>query len=171
MQSTNVQSTNPNAFVCDVCGARVATLRRGRCWICYVRWADARPVGMGAACSICYDRRRDNLRMVEFQGSWLPMCHNCAGKTLQLSPVPTTVEGVRERLGRDRRWKERRSGRKDHRIFAIDRRQNDRRSARELESEWLDAEDLIIEIVDSEGTEEATRISRPAEREPLRSQG
>jgi len=101
--------------------------------------------------------------MVEFQGSWQPMCHNCSAKTLQLTPVPSTLEGVRQRLGRDRRWKERRVGKKDHRIFAIERRNQLRRSMRDLESEWLDADDLIIEIADAEEHEEATRILKPEE--------
>ena len=35
---------------CDVCSAKVHELRRGRCWGCYARWVDARPVGVGARC-------------------------------------------------------------------------------------------------------------------------
>ena len=157
-------ATNPtDTHVCEVCGARVATLRRGRCWICYVRWTDARPVGLGAACAVCFDRRRDNLRMLEFQGSWVPMCHNCSSKMLQLAPTPRTLEGVRQRLGRDRRWKERRTGKKDHRIFAVDRRRDEQRETgvRDPEIEWLDAEDLIVEIRETGDLEEATRISNP----------
>jgi hypothetical protein len=107
--------------------------------------------------------------MVEFQSSWVPMCHNCAAKTLQLTPVPPTLEGVRQRLGRDRRWSdwsERRVGKKDHRIFAIERRRGQRRDSGERdEGEWLDAEDFIIEIVDSDDVAEATRISTAEERE------
>lgn len=161
-----MQPTDPDTHVCEVCGARVATLRRGRCWICYVRWADARPVGLGASCAICFDRRRDNLRMVEFQGSWTPMCHNCSSKALQLTPMPRTLEGVRQRLCRDRRWRERRVGKKDHRIFAIERRRDARRDApRDETSEWLDAEDLIIEMREAENLEEATRITLAEERE------
>ena len=155
-----------NIHVCDVCGARVATLRRGRCWICYVRWTDARPVGLGASCAVCNDRRRENLRMVEFQGSWRPMCHNCAGKLLQLAPTPRSIEAVRERLSRDRRWRERRTGKKDHRIFAVERRQGHRRDLRDSEVEWLDAEDLIVEMIEEElSKEEPTRIVKTAEGE------
>lgn len=157
-------SKSDETNVCEVCGARVNTLRRGRCWICYVRWADARPVGLGASCAVCGDRRRENLRMIEFQGSWMAMCHNCAGKTHQLTPVPHSLEGVKERLCRDRRWRERRVGQKDHRIFAVERRQEPRRSGREPEAEWLDAEDLIIEILDDDTAEEATRIVTPADK-------
>lgn len=159
-----MQPANPS-FVCEVCGARVSTLRRGRCWICYVRWAEARPVGMNAFCVVCNDRRRENLRLVEFQGSWVPMCHNCSAKTLQLSPMPRTIEGIREGLNRDRRWKDRRAGKKDHRIFAVDRRTNERRGERSAEHDWLDAENLIIEILDAEvlsddtAANETTRIT------------
>ena len=150
---------NPSQ-VCEVCGARAATLRRGRCWICYVRWADDRPVGLGASCAVCYDRRRENLRLIEFQGAWLPMCHNCSAKTLRLSPVPRSIDGVRQRLSRDRRWKSRRQRRKDHRIFAFERRDDEWRRPREPDSEWLDAEDLIVEIQDAEDLPtEATSIT------------
>lgn len=154
-------------YVCEVCGASTATLRRGRCWICYVRWADARPVGLGAVCVVCNERRRENLRQVEFQGSWLTMCHNCASRTHQLMPVPRTIEGIRQRLSRDRRWSARRGGSRDHRIFAIERRNRDRRQAiRDDDGTlWLDAEDLVIEIVDDSPAEqgEATRITRAEE--------
>ena len=151
--------------LCEVCGAQVDTLRRGRCWACYVRWADARPVGLGARCSVCVDRRHENLKMVEFQGTWLPMCHNCAGKTFQLTPMPRSIEGVKQRLCRDRRWRERRIGMKDHRIFAVDRRQAPRRADRAPDIEWLDAEELIVETRDEvDRPAESTRIATPADR-------
>src|SRR5437868_3971187 len=50
---------------CGVCGARVTELRRGRCWGCYTRWGESRPVGKGAACAICHERRRSELRLME----------------------------------------------------------------------------------------------------------
>jgi hypothetical protein len=152
-------------LVCEVCGARVSTLRRGRCWICYVRWAEARDVGLGAACVICNDRRRDNLRQVEFQGSWLPMCHNCATRAMRLSPVPQSVDGIRQRLARDRRWQDRRgeeSG--DDRIIRKERRVGERRltAAEAGLGDWLDAAELIIEVIDvaeaDDPMPEATRI-------------
>ncbi len=137
-------------LVCEVCGARAATLRRGRCWICYVRWAETREVGLGAACVICNDRRRDNLRQVEFQGSWLPMCHNCATKAMRLNPMPQSVDGLRQRLTRDRRWRDRRTaGAGDDRIIRKERRVGERRlSSNEPQAEWLDAAELIIEVID-----------------------
>ncbi len=145
---------------CEVCGTKTSSLRRGRCWGCYIRWSEDRPVGRGATCVICSELRRENLRLVEFQGTWMPMCHNCAAKTMRLLPVPQTIEGIRQRLTRDRRWNERRKGRKDHRIFAIERRNEERRSLmREVETDWIDATDLILEITELEGEgEEMTRI-------------
>ncbi len=161
---TGLPHKTPTHF-CEVCGAKSTDLRRGRCWICYVRWADARPVGIGASCAVCREQRRDNLRMVEFQGSWTPMCHNCAAKMQQMVPTPASIEGVRERLTRDRRWQERRKGKKDHRIFASDRRSDERRRAlRDVDGlEWINAEDLIIEIHDADEHAEATRIKTLAE--------
>jgi hypothetical protein len=125
-------------------------------------------VGLGAACAICDERRRENLRMMEFQGTWTPMCHNCATRTQQLMPVPRTIEGVRERLNRDRRWRERRQDGRDHRIFAIERRSAERRKAlRDPDGiEWIDAADLIVEIVEvDEPGVEATRIAPKAQEE------
>jgi len=157
-----VQPTNPS-LVCEVCGARVATLRRGRCWICYVRWSEARPAGLGASCAICGERRRDNLRQVELQGAWTPMCHNCGTRALRLSPMPTSVEAIRQRLARDRRWTDRRDGHLDSRIMHKERRVGERRlSPEEARAEWLDAEDLVIEVIELKEDEpaavEATRI-------------
>jgi hypothetical protein len=159
-------------LICEVCGARVSTLRRGRCWICYVRWAEAREVGLGATCVICNDRRRDNLRQVEFQGGWLPMCHNCATRAMRLSPMPQSVDGLRQRLMRDRRWQDRREESSepssDDRIIRKERRVGERRlTLSEAQADWLDAADLIIEVIDvaeaDDPLPEATRIVAAAE--------
>jgi hypothetical protein len=155
--------SNSPSLVCEVCGARVSTLRRGRCWICYVRWAETRPVGQGASCAICSDRRRDNLRLVEFQGSWVPLCHICGTRAVSLSPVPPSIEGLRQRLSRERRWGDRRMDKPDQRLLPLDRRENERREQKGSIAEWLDAEDLIVEILDmsdvAEPPTEATHIS------------
>jgi hypothetical protein len=158
-----VDSPSPS-LVCEVCGARVVTLRRGRCWICYVRWAESRPVGIGAACAVCGERRRDHLRSVEFQGSWTAMCHNCGTRAVSLTPMPPTIEALRQRLNRDRRWSERRLDRKDHRLMPIERRVGERRAlVVDPRAEWYDAEDLIVEIVEVFDADEPepTRISNP----------
>lgn len=175
-ESESTASPSVPLLVCEVCGARAATLRRGRCWICYVRWAETREAGVGASCVICNDRRRENLRLVEFQGGWLPMCHNCATKAMRLSPMPQSVDGLRQRLTRDRRWRDRRSTQPDVRIIRKERRVGERRlPAGEGQAEWLDAAELIIEVIDvaeaDEPLPEPTRIVaadavvRPAETE------
>ncbi len=95
---------------CTTCGAAVKELRRGRCWTCYTRWSEQRPVGLGACCSVCDERRRENLRLVEVQGRSLPMCHLCAARVAKLDVVPHSVEGLRAAMRRDRRAVDRRAG-------------------------------------------------------------
>jgi len=116
-----------SSFVCEVCGARVATVPPRPLLDLLRPLGGSAPRRSGASCAICFDRRHENLRMMEFRGSWIPICYNCAGKTQQLMPVPKTVDGVRQQLSRDRRWHERRQGKKDNRIFAIERRSKQRR--------------------------------------------
>jgi hypothetical protein len=149
---------NARGKQCDVCGARVGELRRGRCWGCYLRWSDARPVGLGASCALCGERRRDHLRLMELLDRSRAMCHNCAVRAMRLTPMPNSLEGIRERLERDRRHEERRAGKRDHRIFARERRDGERRSRRldEGDSPALDAGALarerehIIEILEED---------------------
>jgi hypothetical protein len=78
-------------------------LRRGRCWGCYERWVDARPVGLGARCVTCNEKRRRFLRIVELFGSWKPMCFNCHGVIGTLDPMPQTVAGLKDAISRERR--------------------------------------------------------------------
>ena len=113
---------------CEVCGAAVHELRRGRCWGCYTRWALARPVGLGASCRMCGERRREFLKSIELLGGWVPMCHNCAARTASLSPLPQTLGEIRRVLERERRQGGRRSGRADGRVFPYERRGRDRRA-------------------------------------------
>jgi hypothetical protein len=102
-------------LTCGTCGATVKELRRGRCWSCYTRWSDQRPVGLGACCAVCDERRRDNLRLVEVQGRSLAMCHLCAARVGKLDVVPYSIEGLRAALRRDRRQVERRESAADTR--------------------------------------------------------
>lgn len=133
------------AHECDVCGARVHELRRGRCWGCYARWVDARPVGMGARCVICAERRRRMLRGIELHNAFLPMCFSCAGQTMALDPLPATITELKTALTRERRGVDRRLGRADTRVFQYERRIGQRRSVRG--EEWaLIEDDMIIEI-------------------------
>lgn len=113
---------------CGTCGASVGELRRGRCWACYARWQEQRPVGLGACCAVCDERRRDNLRLLEVQGRSLPLCHLCAAHVQKLDVVPYSVEGLRAALRRDRRNVERREGGSAPKAFPTDRRAARRRS-------------------------------------------
>ena len=88
---------------CSSCGAKVTELRRGRCWGCYSKWAEMRPVPRGAACAVCDERRRENLRLTEVHGRSVTFCHICAARTLKLTKVPSSIDGLRRLLLRDRR--------------------------------------------------------------------
>jgi hypothetical protein len=113
---------------CGVCGAAVSELRRGRCWGCYTRWAESRPVGRGASCTVCQEKRRNQLKLVELKGRTLPFCHGCAAQVLRMSEIPDSVEEIRTALRRDRRDTDRREGEKvDQRIFPRERRVGERR--------------------------------------------
>ena len=131
---------------CEVCNANVSELRRGRCWGCYSRWVDAKPVGAGAHCTTCNEKRRRVLKSVELYGSWKPMCFSCAGQTLHLDPMPTTIAGLREALSRERRKKDRRFGKSDTRVFRYERRVGDRRMGRTDDQLLSIDDDMIIEI-------------------------
>lgn len=142
---------------CQVCKAQVSELRRGRCWACYQKWSEARPVGRGAACETCGERRRDNLRLLELHGRSAVMCHNCGTRVLRMDLVPETLEGIRARLERERRGAEQREGKIDARLFPRERRGGDRRreageapSENEERLELRSVEDLVFELGDDE---------------------
>lgn len=133
------------AFDCDVCHAKVHELRRGRCWGCYARWVDARPVGTNAHCVTCRERRRRMLRSVELLGGWHPMCFSCHGQMQALPHIPGTIAEIRDALTRERRKVDRRSGRPDTRVFQYERRVGQRRELRD--GEWVTIEDdMVVEI-------------------------
>jgi hypothetical protein len=151
---------------CSVCGAPVSELRRGRCWGCYSQWVEQRPVGRGASCAVCQEKRRDHLRLVELHNRTLPLCHVCAARTLKLGDVPSSVEGLRALLRRDRRTAERRNDGLDRRIFPRERRVGERRGTPRARSGDTDPsialpdfDDLIIEVQDGDIEEiEQTRV-------------
>jgi hypothetical protein len=140
---------------CGGCGAPPdgGTLRRGRCERCYDKWVRARPIGIGAGCAGCDDRRRVHLRHYEVGfrsntpgGRWLVLCHNCAAAADAMQPQPRSIEGLKMRLKRDRRWGDRRSeavGRPSARAPWLERRAGDRRA---LPPMFLD-EELLAGIV------------------------
>jgi len=154
---------------CGVCGAAVTELRRGRCWGCYTRWADSRPVGRGASCTVCMEKRRLMLKLVEVKGRSLPFCHGCAALMLRLHDIPDTIESLRLVLSRERRHDDRRHGKVDQRIFPRERRVGERRApAREGFADTdprirlADYEDVIIELADIEEKEQTMVRVRPA---------
>ena len=83
---------------CGSCGAMVTELRRGRCWGCYSKWAELRPVPRGASCAVCEERRRENLRLIELHSRSVTFCHICAARTLKLARVPSSIDELRRLL-------------------------------------------------------------------------
>lgn len=144
---------------CNVCGAHVTELRRGRCWGCYTRWVEARPVGRGAACLICFEKRRDQLKIMELHTRSVPICHGCGARILRLEHIPETIDAVRQALRRDRRDGDRRDNGLDRRIFPRERRVGERRGPpREGDGAPVDQgaylapelDDVIIELLDDD---------------------
>jgi hypothetical protein len=147
---------------CQVCGAQVTELRRGRCWGCYTRWVDARPVGRGAACLICFEKRREQLKLMELHNRSVPICHGCSARILRLDQIPGTIDGVRIALKRDRRDGDRRGDDGlDRRIFPRERRVGERRgppreqaaaAGAQAPENYLAPDDLdvIIELLDED---------------------
>jgi hypothetical protein len=151
----SIEVVDRATLACGVCGAQVSELRRGRCWHCYAQWAEQRPVGKGASCVICHERRRDNLRMMELHTRSLAVCHNCAARVVKLLPLPSSLDEIRALLARDRRQEDRRDGAPDGRIFPRERRVGDRRGGAPRPGRHADTDprmtlpdfdDLIIEI-------------------------
>lgn len=155
---------------CNVCGAGVTELRRGRCWGCYTRWAEARPVGRGASCTICLEKRRSQLKLLELKGRSLPFCHGCAALVLRLSDVPDTIEELRGELRRERRHADRRGGKVDQRLFPRERRVGERRGPpraafadTDPRIRLADYDDVIVEIADGDLEEvEQTQVRAKA---------
>lgn len=147
---------------CEVCHAKVPELRRRRCWGCYSAWVETRPVGSGACCVFCGERRRAVLKQVELLRQWTVTCHNCAATALALSPMPESLDGIRERLSRERRDADRRGGRADSRVFRRERRGVERRGVGREDVAGgeltLDDDDILIVIDEAEFTGEETRI-------------
>jgi hypothetical protein len=142
----------------------VGETRRGRCWACYNRWAELRPVGKGASCVLCAERRRANLRMLEVHGRSLPFCHNCAAQALKLVPLPYSIEALRSALVRNRRRVDRRTGALDSRVFPRERRVHDRREPFLIDDgcHAISADDLVELDIDESDIIEVTMVGYPA---------
>jgi hypothetical protein len=154
---------------CGTCGAQVIELRRGRCWGCYTRWVESRPVGRGASCTVCFEKRRDQLKLIELHGRTMPMCHGCSARVLRMDIVPESLDELRVVLRRDRRLADKRSGKVDHRIFPRERRVGERRSPPRsafadtdphMEAAMLaDMEEIIVELQEADMEEvEQTQV-------------
>ncbi len=149
----------------------VTELRRGRGGGCYTKWADARPVPRGASCAVCEDRRRENLRMAELQRRSVVLCHICAARTLKLGKAPSSIDGLRRALFRERRQDDRRGDGLERRLFPRERRVGDRRGPPRASASsdtnpgfvMPDFEDIEIEIQDSdiESSEQTLVRERP----------
>ena len=76
----------------------------------------------------------------------MPLCHNCATRVMKLDPLPQSTGAIREALARDRRFRARRVGKKDSRVFKRDRRGDDRRRALGKDDPVIIDEEMILEI-------------------------
>lgn len=106
------ESLFPVVTKCGGCGAaesEESPLRRGRCARCYDVWIHERPVGLGAFCCACGEKRNGSLRHFELNRLWVVLCYNCAVRAEKMSPQPRTVGGLRLKLRRERRWGDRRA--------------------------------------------------------------
>lgn len=162
---------------CGTCAAQVTELRRGRCWGCYSRWVESRPVGRGASCTVCFEKRRDQLKLVELHGRTVPLCHGCAARIMKMDNIPTTVEEMRNSLRRDRRAADKRTGKLDHRIFPRERRVGERRNpprGAELHGQpgyentmLADMDEIIVELQEADMEEvEQTIVRGDAKKSP-----
>jgi hypothetical protein len=145
----------------------VHELRRGRCWGCYARWADARPVGLGARCATCHEKRRRFLKPVELFGLWQAMCFNCAGQVAAVDPMPKSLAALRAAVSRERRRRDRRFGKPDTRVFRYERRVGERRTGRDVIP--MVEDDMIIEVtIDSGDTCPAGATMEPEDLTQIR---
>ncbi len=134
----------------------------------------ARPIGVGALCSGCGDRRTVHLRYFELEtkertagGRWIVLCHNCTAVAHKMKPQPRSIEGLKMRLQRDRRWGDRRAasvGGKSERDSGFDRRDDDRRlGLRDLYDATDLAEELVIEMEADYEDQDQPRTIDPAD--------
>jgi hypothetical protein len=161
---------------CGGCGQPpvAGPLRRGRCGRCYDVWVKARAVGVGATCAACDDRRLGHLRHWELGlranapgGRWVVLCHNCVAAADKMEPAPRSIEALKMRLSRERRWGDRRAesvGRPSSRNPAFERRFGDRRRGPRdlafLEGDIIELEAEYEEVSDDqiESSEDVTGI-------------
>ncbi len=122
--------------------------RRGRCRRCYEKWVRERPVGLGAACNGCGERRHACLRHFELRASWVVLCHNCAARAEALDPAPYSIAGLRLRLLRERRRGDRRAESVGARAYRIlrERRGGDRRTSDRNILDATEFAEMVVEL-------------------------
>ena len=126
-------------------------------------------MGKGAACGVCGERRRGELRLMELLGRSHAFCHSCAGRIARIDMLPPTLEEIRQFLDRERRTVERRGGGTDRRIFPRERRVGERRVPPRATAgtdtnphiALPDFEDMVIEIEASEVESVEQTMVRP----------
>jgi hypothetical protein len=128
---------------------------------------------------VCFEKRRDQLKLVELHGRSMPLCHGCGARIARMEDVPESIDGLRLALRRDRRYGDKRSGKVDHRIFPRERRVGERRSpprnpfAEAAASEGYentmlaDMEEIIVELAEADMEEvEQTQVRETASPPP-----
>jgi hypothetical protein len=117
---------------------------------------------------VCFEKRRDQLKLVELHGRSMPLCHGCSARVMRLDDLPETIDAIRNALRRDRRLADKRSGKVDHRIFPRERRVGERRGPPRgalptdpsYENTMLaDMDEIIVELAEADMEEvEQTQV-------------
>jgi len=78
---------------CGTCGAQVIELRRGRCWGCYTALGRVAPRGRGATCTVCFEKRRDQLKLARIaRPHGARLCHGCSAHVTRMDEIPESIE-------------------------------------------------------------------------------
>jgi len=99
-------------------------------------------------------------------GRWIVLCHNCVAAADKMEPQPRSLDGLKMRLARERRWGDRRAeavGRPSVRAAKQERRDGERRRSQHplyLEEVVVEMEAEFAEVTEDqiESTEEITGI-------------
>ena len=148
---------------CGGCGQGATHMRRGLCSACYARWVRARPVGLGASCAACADRRIDHLRHYELRGLWVVLCHNCCARGERVAPAARSLDALLLALRRERRVSgERRTAAEDY-WYGVAERRRRQLEGRRATDRAIDASELVIEMEADFATPNEERTRDPDE--------
>jgi hypothetical protein len=123
---------------------------------------------------VCFEKRRDQLKLVELHGRSMPLCHGCSARVMRLDDLPETIDAIRNALRRDRRLADKRSGKVDHRIFPRERRVGERRGPPRgalptdpsYENTMLaDMDEIIVELAEADMEEVEQTVVREEQRQ------